>query len=102
MKEVTGPQLRELQITIQNMPITGSKDIQWRLVRAWEVFMLDNITYYKVEIINNIMVPLRGILIWPVRELYLDMPSMLFLVEERITMQLDAFNAGYHWRYKGL
>ena len=102
MKEVTNPQLFELQITIQNMQFTNDPYIQWRLFKAWEVSILDDITYYRVEIVGNNQVPLYGILIWPMKELYLDLRSMLYLVEQRMETQLDAFNAGKHWRYKGL
>lgn len=102
MKEVTDPQLTELRMTIQNMPVTDNANIQWRLFRAWEVTMLEDITIYFVEIVGNMQIVLRGILIWPIMELYLDHRSMLILIDERIQVQLDAFNAGKHWRYKGL
>lgn len=103
MKEVTGPQLFELQVRIQGMPFTPNDPyLVWRLVRAWEVTTIEDTTLYKVEIVSNNQIPLRGLLIWPIRDIYFDWQSMMFLVNQAIQTQLDAFNAGYHWRYKGL
>jgi hypothetical protein len=103
MKEVTNPRLFELQVRIQGMQFTPNAPfLQWRLVKAWEVTIVEDTTIYKVEIVSNNMIPLRGILIWPIEDIYLDWQSMMFLVNQAIQAQLDAFNAGYHWRYKGL
>ena len=103
MKEVTDPQLRELQIRIQGMPFTPNDPyIIWRLFKAWEVTTIEDTTIYKIEIVSNNMMPLKGVLIWPIGDIYLDWQSMMFLVNNQIQAQLDAFNAGYHWRYKGL
>lgn len=99
MNEITDQRkLFDLGIIIQDIPITQNPALSWRMYKAWEL----SGEWYQVEIGNQIGHTLRGVLDAERRLLYLDMNSLMFLVEERIIAQLDAFNAGHHWRYKGL
>ena len=107
LREVTDPQrLYELRKCVQETPLTLDPSIPWRLYRAFETSAMyeDNgIFYYHVEITNPAEgYVLRGMLAWPPGQLYLDVQSTLLLVQWRIDATLDAFNAGHHWRYKGL
>lgn len=99
MKEVTDPQeMFKVKYAIQNIPLMMDVNNQVQVRRAW----LLNEGWYRVELTIMNQIALWGVLFIERNEIYLDTISMLFLVDERIQIQLDAFNAGKHWRYKGL
>lgn len=104
MEEITDRyKLLEIQRRIPALNVDPFEQIQ--LYRAWEFthnHESGNGTWYQVEIKYNQHWVLRGMLDYDRGILYLDVASMLLLVEQRIQAQLDAFNAGHHWRYKGL
>lgn len=99
LKEVTDPQeLFKIRYSIQNIPLMMNTNTQVQMLHAWS--LTDG--WYRVNLVINQQRALWGILFIERNELYLDTISTLVLVEERIQANLDAFNAGYHWRYKGL
>lgn len=99
MKEVTDSQeLFKVRQSIQNIPLLLNTNMYLTVNRAW----LLSEGWYRVQMALQNQVLLWGILFIDRNELYLDIISTLVLVDERIQAQLDAFNAGYHWRYKGL
>ena len=108
LHEVTDPQrLAELRQFVQSLPISLINDpnVQWQLYRVWETsenYEDRGVYYYHVEIALNQQIPLKCIILWPLGQLYLDAQSLLLLVQWKIDASLDAFNAGHHWRYKGL
>ena len=99
MKEVTDSQeVMKIQMAIQNIPIIQDVNTLVQFRRAYQ--MSDG--WYRVELVISQQVPLWGMLLLDQCELYLDFRSIMILVEQRIQANLDAFNAGKHWRYKGL
>lgn len=96
MKEITSPvDLFCLNINVQNMPAIQSG---FKVHRAWE--LAEN--WYSVELTDSRQRILRGIIDKSREIMYLDAASTMALVNELILEHLDAFNAGHHWRYKGL
>lgn len=105
MNEITDRKLSEIEHIILGISISQDPGVQWRLYKAWEHSSNHEDgtgEWYQVVLIDQVMRSLGGILDAERRLLYLDLNSTLALVEERITAHLDAFNAGHHWRYKGL
>ena len=105
LHEVTDPvRLAELRQFVQSLPLIQDPGVQWSLLRAQETSENydHSISVYYVEIAVNAQWSLKGIILWPPGQLYLDAQSMLLLAQWRIDAALDAFNAGHHWRYKGL
>lgn len=99
MKEVTDEQeLFKVRQTIQSIPLLINTNSMIQVRQAWMI----SDGWYRINLVFNQQRPLWGILLLDQCELYLDTISILVLVDERIQANLDAFNAGYHWRYKGL
>ena len=105
LHEVTDPQrLAELRQFVQSLPLTQDPGLLWRLHRAQETSENydHSISVYYVELWANAQWSLKGIILWPLGQLYLDAQSMLLLAQWKVDAALEAFNAGHHWRYKGL
>lgn len=105
LKEVTDDtNLRNLRMAVQSSSgyILYDPGIQLILTRAWKMGESD---FYMVEMTLSFQLQLKGILLFQSTnycQFFLDTPSTLALVQAKIDASLDQFNAGKHWKYKGI
>jgi len=106
MKEVTDEiELGRLRSIVQSTPFFDNPSIGFSLYRAfydehWGEHT--SVQLYRIEIRSSESVMFCGLLSMPDGHVYLDWIATKVLVLNMIQSELDAFNAGHHWRYKGL
>lgn len=106
MNEVTDPQtLHTIGMQIQQAFPSYSTGTAWRLYKAWEYSSNHEDGYptlYHVGLVNNYHMVVNGVLDHTRGLIYLDMASMMNLVQERIDTALSIYNAGHDPRYRGM
>ncbi len=106
LQEVRDEQtLNKIKMQIQQVFPSYTTGIAWHLHRAWEYsdnFESGHPTLYHVEIENNYHMVVKGVLDYTRGLLYLDMNSIMMLVQERIDTVLSIYNAGHDPRYRGM
>lgn len=106
LQEVQDPQtLHTIGMQIQQTPITQDVNRQWRLYKAWEYsenYEGGHPTWYHVEITDNYQYRLKGLLDSTRGVLYLDVLSILLLVQARIDGAIAEYNAHSSPYYRGM
>lgn len=99
LQEVTEPQkLFKIKQQVQSCFYPPNPSIAYQLYRAWEYSSNyeDGPEMYQVEIVDNIGRSYRGMLDALQGLIYLDINSILGLVQDRIDGAIHTYNAG-HW-----
>lgn len=103
--EVTDVQtLIEIKMFVQNLRFSNDVNERWVLHSAKETsanYEDRGIYPYFVELTYQQYV-IRGIIMLPNGLIFLDAASTQLLAQWQFQAMLDAFNAGHHWRYRGL
>lgn len=102
MNEVDSKTFRELQYMIQlrGAMISTSPHVVYQLEKAWRLLGSDG--WYDVEIVDNVRRCYRGMFDTKRGIIYLDVNSIMGLVQDRIDAALHAYNAGHDPRFRGM
>jgi hypothetical protein len=100
--EITDEQvLLKLRLILQNGAMIGiSPFIAYQLSRAW--ILVGGDEWYQVEIVDNINRVYRGMMDAKRGVVYLEVNSLLSLVQDRIDRALQAYNSGHDPRFRGM
>lgn len=107
MIEVTQSEgMFNLRIAVQNMDgyLLANPSTRLELVRAWKL-EANNEHLYLLELSVSHQIRLSAVMIYngPYGSLlFLDAPSIMIFVNDAILSNLEAFNAGHHWKFKGV
>jgi hypothetical protein len=100
--EITDEQvLFKLRLILQNGAMVGvSSFIVYQLSKAWPLLGSDE--WYQVDIVDNINRVYRGMMDAKRGVVYLEVNSLLSLVQDRIDGALQAYNSGHDPRFRGM
>lgn len=76
-----------------------STEVQLQIIKVWKTERED---WYQFHASVSYQWPINGFIDTHYGHVYLDAVSMVTIIQNIVQIELDMFNAGYHWRYKGL
>src|SRR5258708_32300732 len=105
LKEVTdSSDLFNLRFAVQqnSVQVLQTSESIIQLMKAWWIGESD---FYSIELSIQLQIRLTGVMLFKSMydsQIFLDTASTLTLAQFRMEETLDRFNAGKHWKYKGI